>query len=143
MKHLVSKTVVAGFLVALGMALSFAIFVAWVELYPEDVDPKNIEYVLWTHGMNQNMNLEHAIAGMTHDKQPERLVRGLTKEQLIRRFGYLHRADEVPQFSGCHPFVGLLGISTQGKDVIFLRDGPWMAILDDGKAVDLALCKGY
>ncbi len=50
------------------MLLSFGMFVAWIVLYPEDQDPKNIDYVLWKHGLNQNMNLDHAIAGMTHDK---------------------------------------------------------------------------
>ncbi|MGA7559162.1 MAG: hypothetical protein WCF61_01975 [Terriglobales bacterium] len=68
MKHWFWRTASALTLVALGMLLSFGMFVAWIVLYPEDQDPKNIDYVLWKHGLNQNMNLDHAIAGMTHDK---------------------------------------------------------------------------
>ncbi len=136
------KAVVACSFVALGILISFGIFVAWVGLYPEDVDPKNIDYVLWTHGMNQNMNLDHAIAGMTHDRHPERLIRGLSKEQLKQRFGYIRSRDQVPQYGGCYP-SGFLGTSPEGKEVAFLRDGPWVVILDQGRAVDLALCKGY
>jgi hypothetical protein len=33
-------------LVAVGVLLSFWVFIAWVNLYPEDYDPKNIDYVL-------------------------------------------------------------------------------------------------
>jgi hypothetical protein len=91
------------------MLLSFGIFVAWVELYPEDQDPKNIEYVLWTHGLNQSMNLDHAIAGMTHDRWPVRLVKGMSKEQLKKRFGNIRTLDETPNFSGCYPATGGLG----------------------------------
>jgi hypothetical protein len=56
-------------------------------MYPSDVDPKNIEYVLWTHRLNQNKDLDHALDGMTHDNRPERLVTGLSKEQLKAQFG--------------------------------------------------------
>ena len=44
-----------------GVIISFGAFLAWVKLYPEDYDPKNIEYVLWTYGLNQNMNLDDAV----------------------------------------------------------------------------------
>jgi hypothetical protein len=29
-----------------GVLLSFCVLIAWVKLYPEDYDPKNIDYVL-------------------------------------------------------------------------------------------------
>ncbi len=50
-----------------GLAFSFFALLFWVTGYPEDYDPKNIEYVLWSHGLNRNMNLDHALGGMTHD----------------------------------------------------------------------------
>ena len=143
MKHWLWKTASALSLVALGMLLSFGIFAAWVELYPEDQDPKNIDYVLWTHGLNQNMNLDHAIAGMTDDRRPVRLVTGMSKEQLKKRFGYIHTLEETPNLSGCYPATGGLGRWGDGTEAAFLRNGPWMVILDKGKAVDLVLCKGY
>jgi len=125
------------------MLLSFGMFVAWIVLYPEDQDPKNIDYVLWKHGLNQNMNLDHAIAGMTHDKWPERIVKGMSKEQLKRRFGYIHTLDETPNYSVCYAATGGLGRWGEGTEAAFLRNGPWMVILDKGKVDDLILCKGY
>jgi hypothetical protein len=29
------------------------------------------------------------------------------------------------------------------EDVAFLRDSPWMVVIENEKAVDLILCKGY
>ena len=124
----------------MGMCLSFGMFMHWVESYPDDYDPKNIDYVLWTHGLNRNMNLDHAIAGMTHDTFPDRLVKGLTKDQLTSRFGYIRQLQDMsPYYQGC-PSAGGHPIE---KEVVFIRDGPWMAIMDKGKAADLILCKGY
>ena len=115
------------------MFLSSCAFVAWVKMYPEDVDPKNLEYVLWTHGLNQNMNLDHALDGMTHDKRPVRLVAGLSKDQLKERFGFIRTAEESPDLRGCYP---------GSAELVFLRHSRWVVVLDQGKAVDLALCKG-
>lgn len=143
MKLWLRKTLVALSLVVLGMMLTFGIFVAWIELYPEDQDPKNIDYVLWTHGLNQNMNLDHAVAGMTHDRWPERLVKGMSKEQLKKRFGYIHTLEETPNLSGCYQAAGGRARWADGTEAVFLRNGPWMVTLDKGKAVDLVLCKGY
>lgn len=143
MKHWFWRTLSALSLLALGMLLSFGIFVAWVELYPEDQDPKNIDYVLWTHGLNQNMNLDHAVAGMTHDKWPVRIVKGMSKEQLKERFGYIHTPDETPNYSGCYPATGGRERWGIGTEAVFLRNGPWLVILDKGRVVNLILCKGY
>jgi len=55
------------------------------------------------------MNLDHAIAGMTHDRWPVRLVKGMSKEQLKKRFGNIRTLDETPNFSGCYPATGGLG----------------------------------
>jgi hypothetical protein len=38
-----------------------------------DQDPNSIDDVLWAYGLNENMNLDHAIAGMTHDRWPVRI----------------------------------------------------------------------
>jgi hypothetical protein len=133
MKRWLWKSAAAISLVALSVLLSFCAFVAWVKMYPVDVDPKNIEYVLWAHGLNQNMNLDHALDGMTHDKWPERLVIGLSKEQLKERFGYIRTWDEAPDLRGCYPAT---------NELVFLRHSRWIVVLDRGRAVKLVLCKG-
>jgi len=141
MKRWISKCIAAIFFVAVGMVLSAGILLAWIGLYPEDVDPKNLEYVLWKHGLNQNMNLDHAIAGMIHDRDPVSIIKGLSREQLTERFGYVHNRDQVPGLSNCYA-PGFHGTRLEGKEVAFLRDGPWLVIFDHGKAIDLGLCKG-
>ena len=67
----------------------------------------------------------------------------MSKEQLKRRFGYIHTLDETPNYSGCYAATGGLGRWGQGTEAAFLRNGPWMVILDKGKAVDLVLGRGY
>jgi hypothetical protein len=127
--------------------LSFCVFIAWVKLYPEDYDPKNIDYVLWKHGLNANMNLDHALGGMTHDTWAVNIVKGMSKEQLKTRFGYFRSVEEAtPYLRLCYTTpdtTGELGVQPHGKEVVFLGDSAWMVILDGGKAVDLVLCKGY
>lgn len=130
-----------------GMLLSLIAFMYWVTAYTEDYDPKNIDYVLWTHGLNRNMNLDHALGGMTHDAEPVRLVSGLTSAQLKDRFGVVRTLSEArPYDQLCSTqggAVGERGVHAAGKEVLFLRDSDWMVIMDHGKAVDLVLCKGY
>jgi hypothetical protein len=128
------------------MLLSYGLFIGWVKRYPLDYDPKNIEYVLWKHGMNQNMNLDHAVEGMIHDTWAVKLVKGKTKEQLIQQFGNIRtysQARSYDQYCATFPeTVGQLGVHSRGKEVVMLRDSDWLVILDQGKAVDLVLCKG-
>lgn len=141
-----TRIVVAFSLVALGILLSYAYFIHWVKAYPTGYDPKNIDYVLWKHGLNQNMNLDNAIGAMTHDTWAVRLVEGQSKEDLKNRFGYIRTLKEArpyDQLCSTNGSVGERGIAAAGKEVVFLRDSDWMVILDNGKAVDLVLCKGY
>ncbi len=133
-------------LVALGVLLSYAYFILWVKQYPHGDDPKNIDYVLWKHGLNQNMNLDDAVSAMTHDVWAVRLVEGQAKDQLKHRFGIIRELKEArpyDQFCSTNGSIGERGIPAAGKEVVFLRDSDWMVILDKGKAVDLVLCKGY
>ena len=130
----------------LGLLLSYAYFIHWVKTYPEGYDPKNIDYVLWKQGLNRNMNLDNAVGAMTHDTWAVRLVKGQSVEELRTRFGFVRTLDEArPYLQLCYNngSVGERGIHAAGKKVVFLRDSAWMVILDEGKAVDLVLCKGY
>jgi hypothetical protein len=135
-----------------GVILSSVAFYVWLGTYPDDVDPRNIYYVLWKRGLNKNMNLDSALAAMSHDVWPVRRVEGLTKDQLKARFGYVRTLAEVtPYYQSCYstPGVSPLGnvgpaeIAAKNEDAFFLRDSPWMVVMKSGKAVDLVLCKGY
>jgi hypothetical protein len=134
-------------LIAFGMVLLLALVGLWAATYPDTEDPKNIYYVLWKHGLNDNMNLDNALGAMTHDTWAVNRVKGLSKAQLVSRFGYvLTPEQQTPYLQSCYTIggaAGELGVRADGKEAVFLRNSPWMAILDDGKAVDLVLCKGY
>jgi len=141
----------AAFFAGVGVILTLLVFYTWLGIYPDDVDPKNI-YVLWKHGLNNNMNLDSALAAMSHDVWPVRRVEGLTKDQLKTRFVYIRTLVEVtPYYQACYftpgafalGNVGRAEIAAKSEDAFFLRDSPWMVVMKNGKAVDLVLCKGY
>lgn len=140
------RTAIVCCLIGLGVLISVGFFIQWVKRYPLDSDPKNIEYVLWKHGLNQNMNLDSAVEGMIHDTWAVKLVKGKTKEQLAERFGVIRAYDQArpyDQYCANSPeTVGQLGVHSKGKENVMLRDSDWLVILDQGKAVDLVLCKG-
>ena len=137
----------AAFFTGVGVILSLLVLYTWLDTYPDDVDPKNIYYVLWKHGLNNNMNLDSALGAMSHDAWPERRVEGLTKDQLKARFGYIRTLGEVtPYYQACYFTPGNAGraeIAAKSEDAFFLRDSPWMVVMKNGKAVNLVLCKGY
>jgi hypothetical protein len=142
----------AALFIGVGAILSLLVFYTWLEIYSDDVDPKNIYYVLWKHGLNNSMNLDSALVAMSHDAWPVRRVEGLTKDQLKARFGYIRTLGEVtPYYQACYftpgafPLgnVGRAEIAAKSEDAFFLRDSPWMVVMRKGRAVDLVLCKGY
>jgi len=146
-KRRLPQVAFAGLFVGIGAILSLGVLVAWVETCPDAVDPKNIYYVLWKHRLNNNMNIDSALVAMSHDVWPVKQVQGLTREQLKGRFGYIRTLDEVsPYLRGCYLTPGSAGQEeTRGKreNVAFLRDSPWMVVIENQKAVELILCKGY
>jgi len=143
----IRRIAVALFFVGIGTILSFGVLVTWLRTYPDDVDPKNIYYVLWKHGLNNNMNLDSALGAMSHDTWAVRQVQGLTRDQLKARFGYIRALEEVtPYYRACYSTPGSAGHAEardKSEDAIFLRDSPWMVVMKNGTAIDLILCKGY
>lgn len=140
------RVVLALFLLAVGVVL------VWLGAYPDEGDPRNIQYVLWKHGLNKNMDLDNALFAMVRDVSRERQVQGLTKDQLKARFGYVRTLAEVtPYYRACYFSPGVFSqgdagraeIAAKSEDAFFLRDSPWMVVMKNGKAVDLVLCKGY
>jgi len=142
----------AAFVTAVGVILSLLVFFTWLGTYPDDVDARNIYYVLWKHGLNHSMNLDSALGATSHDVWPVRRVEELTKDQLKARFGYIRTLAEVtPYYQACYFTPGAFTpgnvsraeIAAKSEDAFFLRDSPWMVVMKNGKAVDLVLCKGY
>jgi hypothetical protein len=127
--------------------LSLGIFATWTITYPDPFDPKNIHYVFWKHGLNRRMDLDSALVAMSHDTLGSKLVEGLTREELRGRFGYMRTFDEVtPYLRECYTTPGSAGdAETHGnkENVVFLRNSPWMVVMQNGRATDLILCKGY
>jgi hypothetical protein len=145
-KRWIPRIAFAAFFLGLGVVLSLGVLIIWVETYSDAVDPKNICYVLWTHGLNNNMNIASALVAMSHDVWPVRQVQGLTREQLKNRFGYTRTLDEAtPYLRGCYSTPGAAGqVESRDKreNVAFLRNSPWMVVIENEKAVDLILCNG-
>jgi hypothetical protein len=132
--------------VCIGVIGTLCFFRLWIAAYPDAGDPKNLNYVLWKHGLNSDMDMNTALATMTHDTWAVNRVRGLTPDQLKKRFGYVKTYEEArPYLQLCATpnAIGELGNSPHEHNVLYLRDEDWMVILKNGRAVDLVLCKGY
>ena len=141
------RIALGAFFTGVAVILSLLVLYTWLHTYPDDVDPKNIYYVLWKRGLNNNMNLDSALVAMSHDVWPVRQVQGLSKEQLKARFGFIKTLDEAsPYLRGCYATPTATGggeSQSNQEEVAFLRDGPWMVVMKGGKVVDLVMCKGY
>jgi len=85
---------IAVVIVSVEVLLIVGIYGGWVALYPEEYDPKNMHYVMWKHGLSRHINLDDAVGGMTHDTWAVYIVKGMSKEQLNQRFGYIRTLDE-------------------------------------------------
>jgi hypothetical protein len=109
----------------------------WALLYPSSSDPKNMKYVLWKAGIYK-MNLDVATGTMVGDGDRNKLVVGKTRAQLRDKFGLLLSAPAVsPYLRGCYQ-----NSHWKDRDVLFIRQSPWMIVFDGDKATDLVLIKG-
>ena len=79
-----------------------------------------------------------AAAAMISDPNSTKLVIGKTKRDLEHRFGRLLRPNEVSAY-----YQDGYANGWAGKDVLFIRDSPWMIVFDGNKATQLVLMKGY
>lgn len=53
------RVVLCAALVGVGVVLCLGVAGLWAATYPDNQDPKNIYYVLWKQGLNDNMNLDN------------------------------------------------------------------------------------
>jgi len=75
---------------------------------------------------------------MVGDLGRDKLVVGKTKKQLCDRFGDLLTLAEVSQY-----YRDGYNLYWEGRDVLFIRNSPWMIVFDHDKATNLVLMKGY
>ena len=121
----------------LTLTLSIALLIGWVLTYPSENDPKNIKYVLWKVGLYR-MDPDTATGTMIGDAGRKKLVVGKTKAQLREKFGYLLTPTEAhPYMRSCY-----MESAWKNRDVMLIRNGPWMVVFEGEKAADLMLCKG-
>jgi hypothetical protein len=118
-------------------SLSCVCIGGWVLLYPESNDPKNIKYILWKADLCQ-IDLDVAAGTMIGDSGAEKLVVGKTKAQLQNRFGSLLSPAEVSPYLRDYYQNSLW----KDRDVLFIRQSPWMVVFDGEKATNLLLIKG-
>jgi len=109
---------------------------AWYLTYP-GADPKSLKYVMWKAGLYK-MDPDLAVSIMVGDNQRDKLVVGKTKEQLRNRFGELLPLSDVSQY-----YRDGYNLYWAGKDVLFIRNSPWMIVFDHDRATNLILMKGY
>jgi len=75
---------------------------------------------------------------MIGDAHSGQLVIGQTKAQLKQKFAYLRSpADASPYLNICYQ-----GSPWKERDVLLIRNSPWMVIFEGEKATEFALIKG-
>lgn len=121
-------------LVAILIAVGITI---WQLTYDSPGDRKDLRYQGWKLGIYP-MDSAEALGTMTHDISPDRLVVGKTKEELIKKFGYISTIDQ----SSTYVRYCLFNSSYTGKQVFTLRSSNWMVLMNNGRATDLILVKG-
>jgi hypothetical protein len=127
----VAVRLLAGIIVVLMLAIG-----VWSVTYSGE-DPRNIKYVLWKAGLYK-MNIDSAAFTMVRDSGRDKLVVGKTKGELQSRFGNLLTLEQVSQY-----YRAGYNLGWKGKDVLFIRNSPWMIVFDHGRATELVLMKGY
>jgi hypothetical protein len=113
-----------------------SIIAAWQMTYSDNQDPKNIHYVAWKYNLSP-MDPMRALATMTHDRWPDRLVLGKSPEGLAERFGFTRTTAQVSPY-----LRDYCAAARPRADVLFLNNSDYMVVMKNGKAVELVLCKG-
>jgi len=103
-------------------------------------DPRSTQYIRWKRGLNGNLKPDVYMAAFYLDGDRDQLTKGATEDQLKSRFGYVRRLEQVsPYYQQCRD----QSPTRKEKTVVFLRDTPWMVVMNDQRGSELVLCKGY
>jgi hypothetical protein len=122
-----------------GIIIVFAALLVWkYVLYNEPEDPKSLDYVLWKHHTRPNANLQYMTEAFGNDAERNKLIAGMTKEELHQRFGETKSLEEaLPYYRWC-----IENSSLRGSDVVLLRDTELAVFFDHGQAVEVRRMKG-
>jgi hypothetical protein len=129
----IGRVAVIALAVATFVALALA---AWSSL-PDREDHRGPRYVLWKHGL---LPFDPTVVypAMVGDVDRDRLVVGLTMDELRSRFGVLRsRAESTVEYQrhyADHFFVD--------QQVVWLGDSAWLLVMSNGRAASLHLMKG-
>jgi hypothetical protein len=106
-------------------------------MYHGPGDRKDLRYQAWKLGLYP-FDLDQATSTMVGDISPDRLVVGKTKEELIKKFGFVTPLDQASAYiKFCY-----FNSPYYGKQVLILRHSDWMVVMQGDRAVDLVLLKG-
>lgn len=124
--------------ISLTLALLLIVAIGlWQAAYHGPGDRKDLRYQAWKLGIYP-MNLDQATGTMVSDIWPDRLVVGKSREDLVKRFGYvtpLNQASDYVKY--CY-----FNSPYYGKEVVILRRSNWMVVMQNGRATNLVLLKG-
>jgi hypothetical protein len=109
----------------------------WAALHNGYYDPKNIAFVLWRHDL-WKIDKDRALSIMTHASNPDSLVVGKTRSEIMDKFGPLTpMADASAYVRSCVSKEEL----TSGNSMM-LRHSEWMVTFSGDRAIRLTLVKG-
>lgn len=122
---------------SLYLVLALVVFFGlWEWSYSGSADPKNLHYVAWKWHLLP-IDPMRALETMVGDPDQERLVKGKTPDELAKRFGFvLTTSQTTPYLAQCASF-------RPGASVLFLNKSNYMVVMQNGRASELVLCKGY
>jgi hypothetical protein len=109
---------------------------AWQFLVVGPGDPRDLRYQAWKL-CAYPLRIDDALGFMIRDPHRERVVIGKSREQLVRRFGFVSSTPGNAYVTYCYdnsPF--------RGESVLFIRNSNWMVLMKDGVADGLVLAKG-
>jgi hypothetical protein len=94
-------------------------------------------YVLWKSGVLP-FDASVVYPAMVGDRQRERLVVGLSVQELERKFGRLRtRSESTPEYQKYYSERFFLD-----KQILWLGESQWLVVLRDGRVEALHLMKG-
>jgi hypothetical protein len=127
----------------ISLVLSLLVLCVWLKKYSGSDDRKTL---------NTDAERDAALVAMNYDVGSKERVKGMTKEQLKARFGYVRALNEVsPYYQACYitpgrfsePSANEVKKAVESEGAFFLSESPWMVVMKDGRAADIVMCKDY
>jgi hypothetical protein len=111
--------------------------ILWQIQYGHPGDRKDLRYQAWKLGLCP-MDLDQAVSTMVGDIYPDKLVVGKTREELVKKFGYVSSLSQASEYVRyCY-----YNYPHDERQVLILRKSNWMVLMNNGRAEQLILVKG-